>query len=836
MSKERKTSVLPENERHNFKVLETPDQRASLYDPVRQEILRVLIEGCEDYTTAVKIEQRTLDDGTRITEEVKVEKPIRRYWLTVPEILDTLCTNNPSLALATTKAYYHLGKLHEQGLLDQFPKKASGKKKRVRGRHYRLSAKFFVDVTVEASVGYSGTAVMPEEIGPRFSELAESVRQSGVAASMEYQVNLDGILLWVSLTMSRHNDGMNIIAVVRDITTHQTLEERLEKSEVEFGRVLEDSFQGYAIYQDGLPVFINPAYTKTVGRTQSELSLLTHEEVRNMIHPEDRHILEERNKQIGLGADRFPRQRFRYLRPDGSIRWVESFARKTEHLGRPALLSLEIDITEQQIAEESLMRSERRFREIFDSSPGAIGRCDLEGRFVEMNQAYLDLFGIRDIEDGAGYRLPNDPHIPQWAMDKVSQGQSATIDLTYDFDIIRKRNLYKTLKNAAVDLVVTIVPLNLPQDDPEAGNLVLVQDITERLIAEEALRDSEERYRAFFEQAADSILVIDPLTMTIIDFNKNAHESLGYTKEEFGKLHIWEIDAFEDKAKVEALIMEIAEKGSLVFEKKHKTKSGEVIDVRISSIIVSIRDRLTNQWIITDISEERRAQEELVVSEKRNEAIRLQHGKEIDLYDSIIRHDLTNDLGLILSYIEAVQMMLGSPDEEVASFLISALATIERMTNLLKSFGRPQEVREVDIVEFIKAIADEAQEAEKNLQISVRYKKGVKDIRIAAGGLLALVFMNLFRNAAQHAGESPMVEVQVSKIESLIEIIMADNGPGVPKEFQKKLFARGISSKGEAGGLGLHLSRQIIERTGGSIELIKSTKGATFQIRLPVGT
>ena len=114
---------------------------------------------------------------------------------------------------------------------------------------------------------------MPEEIGPRFLELAENVREAGIAASLEYQVNLDGVLLWVSMTMSRHPDGMNIVAVVRDITTHRTLEERLERSEVEFGRLVEESFQGYAIIQDGVLVFANPAYAKTVGRTQNELNL-----------------------------------------------------------------------------------------------------------------------------------------------------------------------------------------------------------------------------------------------------------------------------------------------------------------------------------------------------------------------------------------------------------------------------------------------------------------------------------------------------------------------------------------------------------------------------------
>ncbi|MHA1635108.1 MAG: PAS domain S-box protein [Candidatus Thorarchaeota archaeon] len=617
----RKTSILPDRDNLDFKIVETSEQRSSLYDPVKQGILGVLITGCEDYSSEIKKEQRTLEDGTRITEEIKVEKPIRRHWMTVPEILKKLRETNPGLSLATTKAYYHLGKLHEQGLIEQFPETVSKKKKRVRGRYFRITAKFLVEVTVEASVGHSGTAVMPAEIGPRFVELAGMVRQSGVSASMKYQVNLDGALLWVSLTMSRHPDGLNIMAVVRDITTHQTLEERLEKSEVEFGRVIEDSIQGYAIYQEGLPVFINPAYAAIVGRTQNELELMNPEEVRKMIHPEDRHFFEERNKNIGLGVDTFPKQRFRYIRPDGSVRWVESFARKTEYLGRPALLALEIDITDQKIAEESLEQSERRFREIFDSSPVAIARCNLEGRFIEMNPKYTEVFGLHSIEDTTEYRLGNDPHFPQWAMNQLSEGNSVTFDLTYDFSLIQRRGFYKTSKQGTLDLIASLAPLGIPKDDPEAGYLVMVQDITERLKAEEALRDSEERYRAFFEQAADSIVVFDPHTMRIIDFNRPAHERLGYTPDEFDKLHIWEIDASGNKTMVETRIMEIAEKGSLVFETRHKTKDGEIIDVRISSKVVSFRDRLTIQWIITDVTEQKKIDKILKESEERYKAL-----------------------------------------------------------------------------------------------------------------------------------------------------------------------------------------------------------------------
>ena len=81
-----------------------------------------------------------------------------------------------------------------------------------------------------------------------------------------------------------------------------------------------------------------------------------------------------------------------------------------------------------------------------------------------------------------------------------------------------------------------------------------------------------------------------------------------------------------------------------------------------------------------------------------------------------------------------------------------------------------------------------------------------------------------------------MIDVQVASSEVQIDIRVTDNGLGVPKEFQDTLFARGTSSKGEAGGLGLHLCKQIIDRTGGSIDLEKGTKGATFQITLPVET
>jgi len=146
-------------------------------------------------------------------------------------------------------------------------------------------------------------------------------------------------------------------------------------------------------------------------------------------------------------------------------------------------------------------------------------------------------------------------------------------------------------------------------------------------------------------------------------------------------------------------------------------KDGLRRNIRISAApnIDSLGEIIGSVGVFEDITEQ-----------QRNEAIRFQQEQEIDFYGSLLRHDLANDLGLILRYVEAVQMLMDSPNEEVMSFLNSALATVDRMAALLKSFGRPQEI---DIVEFIKGVAEEAQEAEKGLQVLVSYKKGTNNIQ-----------------------------------------------------------------------------------------------------------
>jgi PAS domain S-box-containing protein len=133
-----------------------------------------------------------------------------------------------------------------------------------------------------------------------------------------------------------------------------------------------------------------------------------------------------------------------------------------------------------------------------------------------------------------------------------------------------------------------------------------------------ALRDSEEKYRAIFEQAADSVVLIDTETGTLTEFNARAHESLGYTREEFRKLKITDFEIIESAEQVGEHIEKIIRQGGDTFETKHRTKSGEIRDILVSSKAISIGGRDFVQSIWRDITDRKRAEEALKRSEERH--------------------------------------------------------------------------------------------------------------------------------------------------------------------------------------------------------------------------
>ena len=156
------------------------------------------------------------------------------------------------------------------------------------------------------------------------------------------------------------------------------------------------------------------------------------------------------------------------------------------------------------------------------------------------------------------------------------------------------------------------------------------------------------------------------------------------------------------------------------------------------------------------------------------------------------------------------------------------------MMDLLHAFSRSDNEIDNCLIEIIKKVSHSAQEIHTGLTINIIKTKDMESLMVQSSNLLPLVFENLLRNAAVHVGEDCIVVIELTKSGSRVLIRISDNGKGVADVIRERLFQKGVSTKG--GGLGLYLSKQVVETIGGSIELAPSRagEGAVFEINLPL--
>lgn len=468
-------------------------------------------------------------------------------------------------------------------------------------------------------------------------------------------------------------------------------------------------------------------------------------------------------------------------------------------------------------SDESL-EAEAEYRHLFESVPVGMFRTKPgAGEILDANPALVNMLGFPDKESlikkqaSSFYVDPNARR--QWER-KISQ-DSVVRGFEVEFRRLDGRKIWVRLSSRAVR--------------NSRGKVIYyegtIEDITDRKHAQEALAESEERYRLFFENLSDVLLHFDT-NLKIIDVSPSIETHLGYHPDELKGKSYPHLGLIPPELLPQAL-----ENTKRLFagepvgphEYPFIAKDGSRVWGEVSSKQV-IRDGkvVALYSLVRDIHVRKLAEIELQNT-----------NRDLELYASLLRHDLGNDLQVIFSTTEVAQMMLPD-DSELTEFIEAMRAAAERMTRLLDIFGRPDKDTEQEIVALIVRVAKQAMQTHKHLTIKVIAPQKLEGVRVAGGRLLPMVFVNLFRNSAQHAGNKPKVNVKLSQKSNQVQIDVADNGPGIPKKLRPKLFERGTSSSG--GGLGLNLTKRVLEAYGGSIELLDrpSKTGAAFRIMLPV--
>ncbi len=141
----------------------------------------------------------------------------------------------------------------------------------------------------------------------------------------------------------------------------------------------------------------------------------------------------------------------------------------------------------------------------------------------------------------------------------------------------------------------------------------ITRDITARKQAEQAFQDAETRYRLLFEHSPDGIVIINPVTAQFQEFNETAHRQLGYSREEFSRLSISDVEMDETPERIQAHITKVIQEGRDDFETRHRTKQGEIRNIRVTAQLTETLGKTVYHCIWRDITEQKRMEDETAV-------------------------------------------------------------------------------------------------------------------------------------------------------------------------------------------------------------------------------
>jgi PAS domain S-box-containing protein len=326
----------------------------------------------------------------------------------------------------------------------------------------------------------------------------------------------------------------------------------------------------------------------------------------NLIHPEDRpRVAEAAAAALRRGGPRYDVE-YRVVRPDGGERMVHSQGDVAwDDAGRPLRqFGVLQDITELRRAEHELRASEVRFRTFVDHATDAFFLLDDQSTIVDVNREACDGLGYTREELIGKHRSDFDVGLDERAIVRIRQRVLAGETATFETRHRRKDG--------------SSFPVEIRQGHFEQGGhrfLCLVRDITERKRAEDELRASEARFRTFVDYATDAFFLVDD-NSTILDVNRQACDSLGYTREELIGKHRSDFDLDLDETSIQHLKQRIAAGQTVTFESRHRRKDGTSfpVEVRVGSLEQGGRRFLC---LVRDITERKRAEDELRDSEER---------------------------------------------------------------------------------------------------------------------------------------------------------------------------------------------------------------------------
>ena len=510
------------------------------------------------------------------------------------------------------------------------------------------------------------------------------------------------------------------------------------------------------------------------------------------------------------------------------------------------------DITERKRAEGALQRSEAEARAraeeleaILDAVPGmALISQDPQGRRITGSRVAYELlrlpYGVNisksapEGERPSNFRIVKDgtefPPSELPVQKAAATGQvirESEITLVFDDGTTREM-----LGNAA--------PL-LDEAGLVRGAVGVFVDISERKRAEESLR----LFRMLADQSTDAIEVVDPETLRFIDINDRACVDLDYTREELLSMKVYDIDPNVDESRHAKVLDDLRASGSVIIESLHRRKDGTTFPVEVSIKQVTL-DRTYMIAVARDITERKRTEQAL--QESRAALTRVARIATMGELTASIAHEINQPLAAVVTNASASLHWLATQPPDLAEARQAMAGAMQEANRASSVVGRIRtllnkaspEMRPLDVNELIREVLDLTHNQLLTSGVAV-HTELASDIPTVFGDRVQVqqVMLNLIMNAIDAmtaiSGRPRTLLIKSAKDAEGVLVQVEDSGQGIDPEQLPRIFDSFYTTKPQGIGMGLSISRSIIEAHDGRLWASPGTaRGAVFQFILPI--
>jgi PAS domain S-box-containing protein len=693
--------------------------------------------------------------------------------------------------------------------------------------------------------GYSRDEIVGRHVGILYAEkdtgreIAAQIITRGSFAGEIQNIRKNGEVfssyLSAAIILDENGKPIGTVGSSIDISAHKNNEYALVEGEERFRSIVESTEAGYFfIDKDGIIRDVNDSWARLYGYSSKDEILGEHFAV--IQKGDDVELAKEYVKGIMDRNEEYFTGEFSRKCKDGSTGYHSFSARPVTKAGK--IIGIEgfiIDTTERKNAMDAVIQEQEKAQRYIDVAKVMFMIQDAKGTVVLINKKGCEILGYEEHEIiGKDWY---DNFLPDSVRQKTKDGIAGLLSKKHEPEEYHENYI---LTGTGEERLMGWYNSYIYDENGDIENIYCSgEDITERNKAEQALKESEERYRALVERANDGIAIVRNGEIQFI--NSRVFELFGYSSDEMIGTSFLDYVHSDDRKRVTEIYDKRMNGAGApdTYEIGALHKDGSRIEVEISSGDIFFKGKPATFVYLRDITDRKKDEIE------RSKASKLE---SIGILAGGIAHDFNNILAVILGNASMAKMTVDNKDEviELMKEVEDASLRAKKLTQQLLTFskgGAPV----VKTTELIVLIHEIVQFSLRGSNVQYRFQP-VPDLRLADidETQIRQALGNMIINAQQAMPAGGTVFVKAENIDidaddslplnngKYVKISIADEGHGIPEEHLTKIFDPYFSTKQKGSGLGLSTAYSIILQHKGRIEVESGAgAGTVFHVYLP---